>query len=76
MIKIWLFIYEKIIFPVFFTIAFGLYYAFYPALLLKLPRKDFKKEYNEPFGDIRFLAFILIMIAMAFGLSKLIKILL
>jgi hypothetical protein len=63
MIKILLFIYEKAIFPVFFTITFGLYYVFIPILWLKLPKRDFKKEYNESFGDIRFLAHVLGILA-------------
>jgi hypothetical protein len=68
-----MFLYEKVIFPVFFVIAFGLYHAFYPVLWLKLPRKDFKKEYDEPFGDIRYIAFILFMITVMIGCVKLIK---
>jgi hypothetical protein len=73
MIRIFFFLYDKIVFPVMFTIAFGLYHAFYPVMWFKLPRKDFKMEYYKPFGEISMIALILTVLAVAFGMYKLIK---
>jgi hypothetical protein len=67
MIKILQFIFWKMVFPVFFTVAFGLYHAFYPVLWLKkTPRKDFKREYGDFLSDIRLLTFALILISVLF----------
>ncbi len=71
MLKILEIVYLRVLRPIFFILAFGLYHAFHATMWLKTPRMDFKKEYKNPYGDVSGLAFVLCVIFICVILIKL-----